>query len=119
MLNSSDIGLTSWFKYTFMYGGLVLLQNLKYIELIICLKPSLSGSQLICLNSLCPICTQLFKFRQNRMHLFWSICNLTLIFCLSWDTKLNKCNQNRVVSESYKAIYEEVETRTCFFNIKI
>ena len=44
---------------------------------------------------------------------------LTLIFCLSWGTKLNKHNQNGAVSESYKAIYEEAETRTCFFYIKI
>ena len=58
-----------------IYGGLVLLQNLNNIELIICLKWLFMGSHLICLNSFCPICTLLFKFRQNCMHLFWSICN--------------------------------------------
>ena len=97
----------------------MLLQNLEDIELIICLKRSLTGSQLICLNSFCPICALLFKFRQNRMPLFWSICNFGFNLCLSWGTKLNKCNQNEAVSESYKAIYEEAETRTCFFYIKI
>ena len=38
---------------------------------------------------------------------------------LSWGTKLSKHNQNGFVLESYKAIYEEPETRTCFFYIKV
>ena len=101
-----------------MYGGLVLLQNLKDIELIICLKRSLTGSQLICSNSFCPICALLFKFRQNRMHLFWSICKFDFNLLLRLG-KLNKHNQNGAVLESYKAIYEEAEERTCFFYLKI
>ena len=32
---------------------------------------------------------------------------LTLIFCLSWGTKLNKHNQNGALSESYKEIYDK------------
>ena len=91
----------------------MLLQNLKDIELITCLKRSLTGGQLIFPNSFCPICALLFKFTHNHMHLFWSICNFDFNL-LSWGTKLNKHNQNGAVSESYK----EAETRTCFFYIK-
>ena len=70
-----------------MYGGLVLLQNLKDIELITYLKRSLTGSQLIFSNSFCPICALLFKFR--IMHLFWSICNFdfNLLFKLGYQAE--------------------------------
>ena len=74
-LKKTVVGYINGLNTSLMCGGLVLLQNLKNIELIICLKRSLTGSQLIFSNSFYPICALLFKFRQNRMHLFWSSCN--------------------------------------------
>ena len=67
----------------------MLLQNLKDIELITYLKRSLTGSQLIFLNSFSPICAVLFKLRPNRMHLFWSICNFdfNLLFKLGYQAE--------------------------------
>ena len=53
----------------------MLLQNSNDIELIICLRRSFTGSQLICSNYFCSISALLFNFKQNPMHLFWSICN--------------------------------------------
>ena len=53
----------------------MLLQNLNDIDLIMSSKRSTMHSQLIFWNSFCPIRALLFKFRQDRMHLFWSICN--------------------------------------------
>ena len=40
------------------------------------LEQSFMGSQLIFSNWSKPIWALLSKFRQKRMHLFWSICNL-------------------------------------------
>ena len=69
----------------------MLLQKLNdlIIELIICLKRSFTGSQLICLNSFCSLCALLFNFRQNRMHLFYSICNIdfNILFKLGYQAE--------------------------------
>ena len=66
------LGWPAGLNTLFIYGGLMLLQNFNNIELIICFKQSLMGSQVISLSSGAAL-------------------------------------------ESYKAIYEDVETRTCFF----
>ena len=52
------------------------MKYLKVIELIHCSNRSFMGSQFIFSNSVKPIWALLSKFRQKRMHLFWSICNL-------------------------------------------
>ena len=96
----------------------MLLQNLNEIELTIYLKRSFTGSQLICSNSFHPICALLFKIEQNRLHLVWSICNFNLLFKLN-KYQAEQVYQNGAVSKSYKAIYKEVETRTCFFSMEI
>ena len=58
---------------SFLYGRFVLLQNLKDIELIICLQQWFTGNQLICSNSFCPIRALLFKFRQSNIKVeYWS-----------------------------------------------
>ena len=64
----------------------MLLQNLNDIELMICLIRSFTGNHLVFLNSFFPICALLFKSRQNRMHLFWSICDFefNLLFKLGY-----------------------------------
>ena len=66
------LGWPAGLNTSFIYGGLVLLQNLNDTEQIICSKRSFTGSQLICLNSFRPVFALLFKFRQNRIHLCWS-----------------------------------------------
>ena len=83
------LGWPAGLNTSFIYGRLVLLQNLNDIELIICLKQSFTGSQLIFWNSFCPICALLFKFRQNRMRLFWIICNFdfNLLFNLGYQSE--------------------------------
>ena len=72
---------------SFIYEGLGLLQNLN--DLIIYLKWSFKDSQLIFLNSSCPISTLSFKFRQNRVHLFWAICDFdfNLLFKLGYQAE--------------------------------
>ena len=77
------------------------------IELIICSKRSFTGSQLICSNSFRPICALLFKPDKTVYIYLGVFAILTLIFCLSEGTKLNKRDQNGALLESYKAIYEE------------
>ena len=70
-----------------MSRGLAILRNLSDIELIICSKRSFTGSQVS--NSFCLTWALLFKFRQNRMHLFWSICNFefNLLFTLGYQAE--------------------------------
>ena len=53
------------------------------------------------------------------MHLFWSICNFDFNLLSKLGIKLKTHNQNGAALESYKAIYEEADTKTCFFCIEI
>ena len=84
------------------------MQNLKDIELIIYLKRSITASLYA------PYYSNLDRIVCIYFGVF---AVLTLIFCLSWGTKLNKLNQNGTVSERYKAISEEAETKTCFYSV--
>ena len=61
----------------FIYAVLELLKYLKVIELIHFSMPSFMGNQLIFSNAFSKaIWALLFKFRQRRINLFCSICNL-------------------------------------------
>ena len=51
------------------------------------------------------------------MHLICSICSFDFNLLFKLGTKLNKLNQNGTVSERYKAISEEAETKTCFYSV--
>ena len=95
------------------------MKYLKVIELIHCSNRSFMGSQFIFSNSVKPIWALLSKFRQKRMHLFWSICNLdfNLLFRLEYQAE-HACDQNEVLSERCKAIYEEVSIKIYFFCTK-
>ena len=62
-------------KTSFIYAGLLLLKNLKVVELMHCSKRSFMGSQLIFSNSVKPMWSLLFKFKQKRIHLFCSVCS--------------------------------------------
>ena len=116
------LGWPAGLNTSYIYGGLVLLQNLNDIQLVICLKQLFMGSQLICSNSFCPICAVLLYYSNldRGICIYFGVSAiLTLIFFLSKGAKLNKHNQNGAVLESYKVIYEEAETRICFFCIEI
>ena len=60
---------------SFIYKWLKLLICLDAIELMHCLNRSFMCIQFISSNSNKQIWDLLFRFRQKRMHLFWSICN--------------------------------------------
>ena len=53
------------------------------------------------------------------MHLFWSICNLdfNLLFRLEYQAE-HACDQNEVLSERCKVVYEEVAIKIYFFCTK-
>ena len=79
-----------------------------------------TGNQLFLSKMFCLLWALLFKFRQNPIHLLLSICNFDFINLLfkSWGTKLNNCNQNKAVSETYNEVCKDVGIRTCFFIYK-
>ena len=80
---------TAGLNTSFIYKGLKLLKWLKVIELIHILNWSFMGNQFIFSNSIKPIWCLLFRFWQNPMHLFWSICNFdfNLLFRLGYQAK--------------------------------
>ena len=74
---------------SFTYKGLKLLKHLKVTELTHCSNQSFMGSKLISSNWGKPIWALLFKFRQTRINLFWSICNFdfNLLFRLTYQAE--------------------------------
>ena len=101
-----------------MYKGLKYLNYSRVIELIHCSNRSFMGSQFIFSNSVIPIWALIFKFRQKRMHLFWSICNFELIICYSgWYIKLSMHNRNEVVSALQSSLQRSCD-KSLFFLYK-
>ena len=74
---------------SFIYKGLKSLKYLNVIELIHCSNRWFVGSQFIFSNSVKLVWVLLYKFRQKRMHLFWSICNFdfNLLFRLGYQAE--------------------------------
>ena len=101
-----------------MYEWFALLQNLNDIELMICSRQSFTGSRLL-FWFVSSFKSPIIQIQTESYSLFGGLTILILIFCLSWGSNLIKCNRNVFVLESYKAICEEAETRSCFFYIEI
>ena len=99
--------ILGWLADLNTFQGLVLFKHSNDIELINSLKWLFTGSQLIFLNSSCPLWALFFKLRLNSICLIWRICNFdfNLLFKLGFQ----------VVLESYKTVCKETEARTCFF----
>ena len=76
-------------KTSFIYAGHLLLKDLKVIKLMHCSKRSFMESQVIFSNSVKPMWSLLFKFKQKRIHLFWSIRSFffRLLFQLGYQAE--------------------------------
>lgn len=97
--------LSSWFKHIIIYGGLALLKNENNIDLMHCLNWSLTSKQLILSNSITTI----------RAHFSNTGWIFTLIFCLSYCTKVNLHNRNGAAIKCYKVAWEEIEIKNLTF----
>ena len=109
------LGWPAGLNTSFIYIGLVLLQNLNDIELIIYSKQSFTGSQSFFSNSICPIWALLFKFKHNCMYLFWSICNFKFSILLKLGYQAEQVYSKwGCIRELKSNLQDRVETRTCF-----
>ena len=100
-------GVNTWFTYK----GLKLLKYLKVIELMQYSNRSLMGSQFFFSNSVRPIWALPFKFRQEQMHLFWSICNFVfnLLFRFGYQAEQAKSKWVciRALRSSLQRVYDK------------